>query len=240
MKKSQERGRGKDVPGLADRMKWLLFHYWNNNSSAMARDLGCSHTAIYKIVRLGRAPGPQLLAALKSHPRVNSAWVLTGEGDPIVAATSVGNSTLPIAEELLPGAPNDYPDLLSPSYFPVAELHYRPSRYWYRIGRTAAILKTHEPVVAGDLLLMETDPGYWAQPEEVHYRLCAVRINLDRDETILLAKVAYWREEDGDYLQADIFPQPPKPIGKFKLSPRRERPIELGDILAVCVLLVRE
>ena len=87
---------------------------------------------------------------------------------------------------------------------------------------------------------MEADPTYWTLPSEVQSRLCAVRINLDKTSTILLSKVEYRMEEEGEYLIADIFPQRLKQVGTFKVSPRREREIQLDDIVAVCVLLVRQ
>lgn len=240
MAKAGKPARSKSVPGIRERVRWLLLNYWNKNRSAMARDLGCSHTSIYKIVHRDWEPGPRILAALKAHPRLNPTWILTGEGEPLVAEKSTGHKVLPIADQLLPGAPEDHADRLTPGYFPVAEPQYRPTRYWYRVGRGAAILETHEPVVAGDLLLMETNPDFRAHEQDVDDRLCAVRIREDKTETIMLGKVGYQNTEEEQLLEVDIFPQPRKRVGKFHRNLRQYNIIDLADVVAVCVLLVRQ
>jgi hypothetical protein len=240
MAKTGKQTHGETVPGIRERVRWLLLNYWNTNRSAMARDLGCSHTAIYKIVHLGWEPGPRILAALKAHPRLNPTWILTGEGEPLVPEKSTGHKVLPIAEQLLPGLPVDHADLLTPGYFPVAEPHYRPTRYWYRVGRGAAILESHEPVVAGDLLLMETSPDYRAREQEVDDRLCAIRTHEDKTDTVMLGRVQYHNTEEEQLLVADVFAPPRKRTGTFHRTPGHTKVISLGDVVAVCVLLIRQ
>src|SRR5689334_73205 len=88
----RERQPAAEGPGKTqkheDRVRYLLEVFWNNNRSAMARDIGVSHSIIAKVVAGDQPPGRHLMAKIAEHPRINPGWVLSGEGEPFVAEHS--------------------------------------------------------------------------------------------------------------------------------------------------------
>ena len=76
-KKAKHRGASDDA---VERIRYVLRHYWGDSQSAMARELGCSQTAIWKVVS-GRAnPGKRLLSLISGHAGVSPQWLSYGEG----------------------------------------------------------------------------------------------------------------------------------------------------------------
>lgn len=68
------------VLSLSERFLYFLQALFVSSQSDMATFLGCSQSRISRINRGKARPGPKLLRALCKHPRVNSVWLLTGEG----------------------------------------------------------------------------------------------------------------------------------------------------------------
>ncbi len=199
------------------RVAWLLKNLWAGNQAAMSQEVGCSRTAIYKIVTGKQPPGRRLLAAIASHPKVSPAWLLAGEGDPLLAErkdTTAGGMILPIAKRPLPGAPSEHADMLSGESFPVAQPFYRVSRYWLEIQRTDPIAKHGgQSVAPGDLLLMETDPLAWNHLAAIDQQLAIVRVSAKQGIEYKLGKLTYIHEteEEPEELSADTFERTIRP-----------------------------
>src|SRR5690606_10291031 len=111
-----------------------LNNVWQGNRSAMAQAVEVSHSVLVKIAAGQQGPGRRLLQAIAGHPKVNPAWLFTGEGEPLVAPKSdvTEGWPLPVAYEPLPGPVEKHKDKLSDDTFLVAGRFYRPSRYWLR------------------------------------------------------------------------------------------------------------
>lgn len=193
------------------RVAWLLKNLWGGNQAAMSQEVGCSRTAIYKIVTGEQPPGRRLLSAIASHPKVNPGWLLAGEGEPLLAErkdTTVGEMILPVAKRPLPGAPSEHADMLSGESFPVAQPFYRVSRYWLEIQRTDPIAKHGgQSVTPGDLLLMDADPLVWNRVAAIDQQLAIVRVSARKGIEYKLGKLTYIPETEGgpQELSADTF-----------------------------------
>lgn len=177
--KSDIRPGGESTP--AERVAWLLEAVWNGNRSEMARAVGVTHTVLSKIATGKQNPGRRLLEAIATHPKVNPEWLLSGQGDPLLADRPdepAQGWPVKIATQLLPGPVDQYRHLLSNDALPVAGAFYRPSRYWYRVHMHDPITNAiHCKVAARDLLLMETDPKFWQDhPERLDRHFCAVAL----------------------------------------------------------------
>lgn len=71
---------------------------------------------------------------------------------------------------------------------------YRASRYWYRVNAWDAVTAApHRHIVAGDLLLMETNWSAWQSPQLFDRRLCAVLLP---KETLPQLGMVDWMPED--------------------------------------------
>src|SRR5579871_395640 len=66
------------------RVRWLLVNLWNNNRLSMSQAVGVSHAVIHKVASRKQEPGRRFLAAIAGHPKVNPAWLLTGDGTPLL------------------------------------------------------------------------------------------------------------------------------------------------------------
>lgn len=164
----------------AQRVTWLLDALWGGNRSAMAADIGVTHSVLAKIALGQQGPGRRLMDAIAEHEKVNAVWLNTGEGEPLLASRKKDVAQgwpVPIARQLLPGLLDDHRELLTDDFFPVAGTHYRNSRYWLRLLGDQPVTKTRRTSLdAGDLLLMETDPRYWRDPQAIHQHYCAVML----------------------------------------------------------------
>ena len=195
----------------SQRVAWLLDVMWGGNRSEMARAVGCSHSVLTKIAAGQQAPGRRLLAAVASHPKVNPAWLLAGEGEPLLAErqdTPAEGWPIPIAKQPLPGPPDQYRSLLAGENFPVAGAFYRSSRYWLEVQRSEPIVRSSlQRVEDGDLLLMETDKSWRKQVTLVDDHVCVVQISSDKGEDHKLGLVSYYSgdSEEPPHLSADFF-----------------------------------
>lgn len=140
----------------------LLNKIWGGNQSRMAADIGMSQSAVSNVVTGRQTPGRKLLAAISGHPLINGAWLLTGDGDPLLpVAAESGTKALYVAKRLFAGAPEDNGDCLGPLY-EVPARYYRPSRYWLRITNDHSFAR-HESLClrAGDMVLFDCDTSGW-------------------------------------------------------------------------------
>ena len=127
-----------------------------------------------------------MLEAAASRADVNVYWLLTGQGEPLAApGRSVGGIFWPVATQLLPGEPGQYPELLSHVTLPAASPYLLESAYWLEVTTAAPIAHdSTSRIAAGDYLLIETAPRWTCRPEAYLGRLIALRTP-DSKEIIL-------------------------------------------------------
>ena len=116
---------------LGDRVTWLLDHVWNGNRSEMARAIGVTHSVLTKVAAGQQNPGRRLLDAVASHPKISPAWLLTGQGEPLVAVspeTPTGGWPVPIFRQLLSGSLEQNRSLSTGEYFPLPGGLFRQTR----------------------------------------------------------------------------------------------------------------
>jgi hypothetical protein len=163
---------------VSDRVKWLLVAVWNGNRSEMARAAGVSHSIVTRVVLDQQSPGRRFLQALAAVPKISPAWLLSGEGLPLLAQSEhvpAAGWPVPISTRLLSGSLEQQRHLCLNEFLPVAGQFYSPNRYWFRIGvRDAIVAAPHRNIAAGDLLLLETDSSAWQDPSQVGGRLCSI------------------------------------------------------------------
>ncbi len=165
---------------VRDRVKFLLDYHWGGNQRQMARDLGVSQGLISKIVRGHQGAGKRFLATLARQPGVNADWVLRGEGQPL---TLPPKGTLPVAAGVLPGPPEQHPQLLTGQRHPVAEALDRASRYWLELPPGSPLLRDESlHLLAGDLLLMEADPAWTGRMDLIEGRLGGIHLPRGQQE----------------------------------------------------------
>src|SRR5687768_2969655 len=92
----------------AVRLQRLMDTYFGGSRSALAAAARVPLTNIVKVVTGQQAPGRQLLETITKNTDANPTWLLTGEGPPL------RSSAIPVARELLPGAPGNHTELLGP------------------------------------------------------------------------------------------------------------------------------
>lgn len=199
------------IPGqrssVADRVRWLLKNMWDDNRSAMAADVGCTHSVLAKIATGKQNPGRRLLTAIAEVHKVSPAWLWTGVGEPLVAKAGSGVAeglVLPVSTEPLGGDLERHRDHLSERSFPVQAAFFRPSRYWLEVAKGAPVVRASENIASGDLLLIETDQHWCRQEASVRGHLCVVHHETRGLELARVERI-HEAEEDIEYLQADPF-----------------------------------
>lgn len=175
------RGRSKTSnPGSRDwdtaagRLRWLLHKHWQGNCSRMAAEIGISPATVNKIDNAGREPGRRVLEALAAWPKINPAWILSGEGEPYVARPASSPLVLPVADAPLPGSPEQNSRLLSGERIDCSRI-FSASQYWLALERDEPLL--NEPgggFLAHDRLLMETDRKKFPAERKLFHHLCVV------------------------------------------------------------------
>lgn len=251
-----------DIPGESsttrDRVMWLLKFLWDGNRSAMAREVGFSHTAIFKFVNGKRAPSRGLLAAIAEHPKVNGAWVRHGTGEPLL--TDLPQSVaIPISENLLAQFPSASMPLVPADVF---RWPGDGSSYLFRCwGNELIALDEREKIMKDDMLLMVPPPG--ASKRDPRYfdgKICAVQRTTEGGVTILLGRISCYSEDQGSTWRLVMRgPRaiPPRPTTRdrvIQLDPvvpaedtaatqtaplSEECEIKSGDVVAIVVLIVR-
>ncbi len=174
-------GRTSMTPKLteaAQRVEWVLKKVWNGSQTRMAADIGVSQSAISHVLTGRQQPGRKFLAAVSSNSVINSTWLITGEGDPLVTQiTEPGRRALYIARRLFEGHPEDNGDCLG-TMLEVPIRFYRPSRYWYEVA-PGSPLTSYDGlrIRIGDYVLFESDRRAW--PPSLVDHPCIVRTSED-------------------------------------------------------------
>ncbi|MBT6156426.1 MAG: helix-turn-helix transcriptional regulator [Planctomycetaceae bacterium] len=201
---------GAKLTPAGQRVVHLLDELWNGNQSAMARDLGLSTTAVHKVLHGQQEPGRRFLTALAKQPRVNPAWVFTGEGEPLLGfptLSSEGGTPLPVLDRLLPGSPEGYASQIVGREHWVASALWRPSRYLLRVSSDFPVMGDPEAKVAvGDLLLIETEPFWRDEPAALHNKLVSVDLSPSGTLDMQLGRAILQRDAAGfPQLLVDIY-----------------------------------
>ena len=206
----------------------------------MARAIGCSHTVITKIAAGLQSPGTRLLSAIAQHPKINPAWLLSGDGEPLLQErpdTPTEGWPLPIARQLLPGAPDEYRSMLSGETFPIAGAFYRETRYWFQVQPGEPALRDSSlKLDIGDLLLLDANTSNLEATNFSQARLCAIKRIENEKPVLRLAQVVYVPEtrEDGAQLCTTVYYVDPKDVKRrFELTFDHGKPAikELPPIL---------
>jgi hypothetical protein len=158
-----------------DRVKFMLDYHWDGSQRQMSRDLAVSQGLISKIVNGLQGAGRGFLNNLARQPGVNAEWVLRGEGQPL---TIPPKGTLPVALGILSRPLQASSPLLTGQRHPVAEALDRESRYWVELQIGSPLLRDDTlRLLAGDLLLMESDSAWTSRLDLIEGRVCGVCLN---------------------------------------------------------------
>jgi transcriptional regulator with XRE-family HTH domain len=206
--KNQIRKEEWKSPG--ERVNWLIDKKFMGNRSTMARRLGFSPSTLSRVVTGEKPPGRRLLSAIVERLGVDSKWLLTGEGEPFVRASARAGleTAAPVANDLLPGPPQDCRELLTPESLDTFSL-LGPSQYWYRLKRDDPIVKNSgRGFRSGDLLLLEADRTRFPKADEMTNVICVVTLVVDGVSTRKLGVVTHYRgssDEGPARLEANTF-----------------------------------
>ena len=154
-----------DTSTAGGRIKFLLDAKWRGQQREMARAVGVAQPSLSRVVNGVQEPGRRLLAKIAAHPEIGDTWLYTGQGSPFVAPGQLQPSagpTLPVSSTILPGPAEACLHMLTGAHFPVSTFHFRVSRYWLKVAEGDPITRDDAwRVLAGDLLLAESDSRYW-------------------------------------------------------------------------------
>jgi hypothetical protein len=154
-----------DTSTCGGRIKFILDARWRGQQREMARAVGVAQPSLSRVVNGVQEPGRRLLAKIAAHPEVSDTWLYTGQGSPFVAPGQLQPSAgpaLPVSTIVLPGPPEAFLRMMSGAYFPVSTFHFRLSRYWLKVAEGDPITRDDAwRVLAGDLVLLESDSRYW-------------------------------------------------------------------------------
>lgn len=242
-------------PGtVRERFCFYVDTLFGGNQRRTAEYLGCSQAVISKIILGKQNPGGRVLDLMAQHPKVNPAWLLTGEGEPLLAekksATDQG-WPVPIAEELLPGPPKEYSNHLTGQMEYVAGSLYRETAYFY-VVRDSQI----EHILPGDRILLDADKARWRKNLSVlDGKLCAVQRHVSEGVVIELCQLSCHTDQFGETVVGTPRPQLPelenaedyyKPhrgttLGDWKNVDNLEdsNKVKVEDIVAIAVELFR-
>jgi len=232
-----------------ERVAWLLRKLWSGSQSRMAADVGVSQSTISNVVSGRRAPGRKILTAISAHPLVNGAWLLSGEGEPLVAEEQPGRGGqyfCPVAAMPLAGHPRDFREQLTGQYRPVAAAEFGEDRYWFFVGDEQFVDKN---VVPGDWLLMDAGRSWLNEPQKIVGQPCVVRTGGQTHGGDSVRWLAY----DSGKFAIDVLSaacEPERSDGRrlrgirsrrqqAKSKPAKAARIALKDIVAVAVKLER-
>lgn len=165
---------------LRQRFVYFLKILFGGNQRRAAEFLGCSQAVISKIVLAKQNPGGKVIDLLCRHPKVNPAWLLRGDGEPLLAARktkSKPTDCVPVATTVLSGLPQNHAALLSGQFEQVAARHCRATTYVVVV--TAGMAITHDPgeqIREGDRILLDADHTLWRKDLSIlDGRLAVVR-----------------------------------------------------------------
>lgn len=241
MSKSKKR-HSPAVKTPADRVRFILKTVFEDNQSKLAAEIGIAQPVISRVVTGVQQPGTRFLQALAQHPRVNPAFIVSGEGPPLLASDPNMPSEgwpVPIVTSLLPGSPEEYQALLTGKKLLMPSGIHSPSRYFYDLPepKKEPLLDYGKELLAiGDLLLMEADAAAWRDNLRVlDDRLCAVRLKSEL-MGIFLAVVDFHPVKQAARWELSARRGPISPASMHR---RKSLPLNVEDIVAMKVLLIR-
>jgi len=248
------------IEAIGSRFKFYLDREWRGNQSALSEELAISQPAISRVAAGEQLPSGKLLLALREQTNLNLDWLLSERGPMLLGEEGMagaGGPKVPVANQPLPGAPAEYPTLLSGDLIPGYGI-VRPTQYWLRVQYNDPITRASiQKIQVRDLVLLETNREFFPEPLRVYEDLWVVRITEKKEIKYRLAEVSY--SESGIYY-ADtfdlkvIYPQSQEDVPKRKkatgkrgrLSPRtpiqRDRlphRIRSNDLVARRVVILR-
>jgi hypothetical protein len=214
------------------RIRFLLDARWRGQQREMARAVGVAQPSLSRVVNGVQEPGRRLLAKIAAHPEVSDTWLYTGQGCPIVAPgqpQSSAGAVLPVSSSILPGSPESCLHMLAGHFFPVSSFHFRVSRYWLKVAEGDPItLDDASRVLAGDLLLVESDSRYWLDDlDALVDMLCARRRQRESHAEFVLGVVE--RTTDGGGLRFKEFRRVAVAQPGRRVERTRKRPIYWTD-----------
>ena len=227
----------------AERIVWLLAHVWADNRTAMARDCACSHTVLIKIANGDRQPGRDLLERIAQHPKVSPAWIFSGEGEPLVAEkqeSTADGRPLKISTTLLPGPLEDHKDLLTAKSLAVSGAIHSPSRYAYQVApNEPLVLDCDVAVLAGDLLIIESDPTVWQRNVlSLDDKICAIRIGEEGSASVVLDIVDVRHSKQKQRVTMSV--RQPTSKDRRRAGSRESHKLQLENVVGMAIVLVRE
>lgn len=239
-----------------ERFNFYLKYLFGGNQRRMAEETSLSQSVISKIVLGKQDPGSRVLKLLSQHPKVNPAWLLSGEGDPLVTARkSHGDQgwPLPVSEVLLLGPPSTCRELLTSHIELVAGVVYRESAYVYLLTDNIP----EAQMQAGDRILMDANPRRWRRNLRVlDGKLCAVRQHTASGPHIELHRVNFSLTEEDQNAELWISTMseievvagygkaqridPTATEEEFQQSSSTRGVIAVDDIVAIAIQLFRD
>lgn len=177
-RKRREESNARISEGLQLRIENLAEMFWSSSRSRMARDLDVDQSTISKVLTRKQEPSAKFLERLAAWPGVNVVWLFTGQGEPQVQGgtrPAVGPFR-PVLDDLLPGPLSEHQHRMTGISYPVAAAFDTASSYWYRVPANAPVTIAQVAVQAGDLLLMETEPGWTRKGDFVAGKFCGFRV----------------------------------------------------------------
>lgn len=218
---SGKRERG-GTDELRDRIVQLAEELWGGNRSRMAADLGQHQPSITRLMKGQQAPSGRLLENLAKHPDVNLEWLFRGIGEPLGRASSIG---MPVFTKLLAGSPSDQQKATMGDWQSLATRHYRASRYWLRVQGDEPITRAAEQgVVAGDMILMETERTAFPKSGRFVQQLCGVRFKKGILKLALVDCYPADRDTGPACIEADTFDLDRKPEESVRQYVIRHQP----------------
>ena len=198
-------------PSESDRVRQLLEILFARNQSMMAEEIGIAQPVISRVVNGKHQPGKRLLAALAAHPKVNPAWLATGQGEPLLAVADTASSAgwpVPISSCLLPGPPKDHQNQLTPNIHYVPGVTYRETLYAIE-ARTAGTSLPEDllallRIFPDDLLLIETGQATWRENLGIlHRRIGVLRLQAGNSLRIVLTSIRVGNQKNPNAIFAD-------------------------------------
>jgi hypothetical protein len=154
----------------------------------MALAIGVSHAGLTRVLN-GQSPSGKLLSGLAAYG-IDMQWVLAGSGAPTGARGMTLGGALHVSDVILPGSPQDHPELLSPLTMAAASPWALEEAYWYRVTRDSPVAKDNASGVrVGDYLLLESSARWTRRPEA--YRGRIISLWIPQKECMALGKVDF-------------------------------------------------
>jgi transcriptional regulator with XRE-family HTH domain len=189
----------------ADRVCYLIEHRWGGSQAEMAREVGCSQSTLSRMAHGEIQPGKRLLRLIAAVPGVHPEWLYHGRGKPLLPEEKRGKGLsvrLPVLRELTASPPKqgDHVEL-----FPVAQALYAPSRCWYRLPESAAILRHEDAALRpDDRLLLDFDLSRFNTLFELSGKIavaCVPPAGRTTDRRLEIGVVEYYSGPEEEFLE---------------------------------------